>query len=145
MRNPEEQVLVQDWLRFAKENLLFAKAGMKEDFSPYHTVCYLCQGSSEKYLKAYLIWRGWELKKVHDLSGLLDFCQEFDESFSTLFDECELLNEYITEGRYPGDLPFESISEKDAKEATEAAGKIEKFVLDKIELTMEGFSRPNQQ
>ena len=117
MRNQHKEKLISDWLKLASENLLFAKAGMKEEFSPYHTVCFLCQASAEKYLKAYLIWKGWELKKVHDLSKLLDYCQEFDESFSSLFDECELLNEYITEGRYPGDLPFENIVENDAKEA----------------------------
>ena len=105
---------------------------MKEKFSPYHTSCYLCQASAEKWLKAFLIWKGWGVKKVHDLSKLLDHCQEFDEFFSIHFDECELLNEYITEGRYPGDLPFENIVENDAKEAIEAAAKIENLVLNNI-------------
>jgi HEPN domain-containing protein len=57
------QKLLDEWLAFAKENLLYAKAGIKEDFALYHTVCFLCQGSAEKYLKAYLISHGWELKK----------------------------------------------------------------------------------
>jgi len=42
------------------------------------------------------------------------------------------LNRYITEGRYPGDLPYESIGPKEAKEAIEAAEKIEQFVLKKL-------------
>jgi len=61
-KNEEEIKLVKDWLRFARENLLFARSGMKEDYAPYHTICFLCQGSAEKYLKAFLIWNGWELK-----------------------------------------------------------------------------------
>lgn len=135
--NEEEIALVKDWLRFARENLLFAKSGMKEDFSPYHTICFMCQGSAEKYLKAFLIWKGWELKKIHDLSKLLDFCNKYDDSFRKLFPECELLNEYITEARYPDDLPFESIGRDNAQEAIEAANKIEKFVLEKIGIPFE--------
>ena len=34
-RNEEEIKLVKDWLRFAQENLLLARAGMKEDYGPY--------------------------------------------------------------------------------------------------------------
>jgi len=131
-KNEEEIELVKDWLKFARENLLFAKAGIKEDFSPYHTICFICQGSAEKYLKGFLIWNGWELKKIHDLSKLLDFCCEYDDSFKSLFSECELLNEYIAQARYPSDLPFESINENDAREAIEAADKIEEFVLKKM-------------
>ena len=133
-KNEEEIKLVKDWLRFAKENLLFARTGMKEDFSPYHTVCFLCQGSAEKYLKAFLICNGWELKKTHDLKDLLVFCTDFEPEFENLREECGVLNEYITEARYPDDLSFESIGENDAKEAIESADKIERFVLEKIDI-----------
>lgn len=131
-RTPELQKLLNDWLAFAGENLLVAKHGMKAEFSPYHTICFMCQGSAEKYLKAYLISRGWELKKIHDLDELLEDAVIYDKDFSELFPLAEILNEYIAEGRYPGDLPFESIGENEAKEAIEAAEKIEQFVLGKI-------------
>lgn len=133
-RNEEEIKLVKDWLRFARENLLFARSGMKEEYSPYHTICFLCQNSAEKYIKAFLIWNGWELKKIHNLKALLAYCVEFDSEFENLKNECELLNEYITVGRYPNDLPFEGIGENDAREAIEAADKIEEFVLEKTAL-----------
>lgn len=51
-KSSEEIQLVNEWLSFARENLLFAKSGMTADFSPFHSVCFLCQGSGEKYLKA---------------------------------------------------------------------------------------------
>ena len=137
---PDLKKLIHDWLTFAKENLLYAKAGMHADFSPYHTVCFLCQGSAEKYLKGYLISKGWQLKKIHDLDESLADAIEFDSDFVELFPGAEILNEYITEGRYPGDLPFESIGEKDAKEAIEAAEKIEQFVLQKLA----GFVEPDE-
>ena len=136
-RDAEEIKLVKDWIRFAGENLLLAHSGMEEDFSPFHTICFLCQGSAEKYLKAFLIWNGWELKKTHDLVDLLAYCLDYDPRFENFKEECLLLNEYITEGRYPGDLPFESITEQDAKEALEAADKIEDYVLEKIDFPSE--------
>jgi HEPN domain-containing protein len=133
-KNKEELKLVQDWLKFARESLLLARSGMEEDYAPYHTICFLCQGSTEKYLKAFLIWNGWELKKIHDLQDLLAFCIDFDSRFEYLKEECALLNEYITEARYPGDLPFDSIGKDDAQEAIMAGEKIEKFVLEKMNL-----------
>lgn len=140
-RTPELQKLLDVWLAFAKENLLYAKAGIKEDFAPYHTICFLCQGSAEKYLKAYLISNGWELEKIHDLKELIGYGLNYDQSFGELFPLAEILNRYIAEGRYPGDLPFESIGENEAKEAIEAAEKIEQFVLRKLS----GISQSNSE
>jgi len=132
-KNKEEEELVEEWLLFAKENLLFARSGMKEDYSPYHTICFLCQSSSEKYLKAFLIWNGWKLQRIHDLNELLIFCTDFDSEFENLNEDCVVLNEYITISRYPGDLPFESINRNDAEEAIQAATKIEMLVEEKLE------------
>ncbi|MFH1963586.1 MAG: HEPN domain-containing protein [bacterium] len=129
--------MVKDWLKFAKENLLFAHSGMKEDYSPYHTICFLCQGSAEKYLKAFLIWNGWEIKKIHDLKDLLAFCMDFEPRFEDLKEECGLLNEYITAARYPDDLPFENIGADEAREAIEAANKIEESVLQEMSILFE--------
>jgi len=134
MKNHAAKEVIENWLKFARENLLFARAGMSEDFSPYHTISFLCQSSAEKYLKAFLISHGWELKKIHDLSKLLDECLEFDNSLDSLFPDCELLNDYITEGRYPGDLSFENITQKDAEEAITAAERIEAAILERIKL-----------
>jgi len=133
MINQERLNLITDWLKLAKENLLYAKVGLEQDFSPSHTVCFLCQSSAEKYLKAFLLWNNWTLKKTHDLLKLLIYCCDYDESFEILLSECSLLNEYITEGRYPGDLPFERIGEEEAKMAVNSVEQIEKFVIDKLQ------------
>ncbi len=129
---PEQKSIVQEWLRFARENLLFAKAGLKEDFSPYNTVCFLCQGSAEKYLKGFLITRGWRLKKTHDLIELLGAAVEYEHAFTQLKSSAQILNDYISEARYPGDLSFETLTESNATEAVEAAERIEEFVLEKL-------------
>jgi len=135
MKSPENVQLIKDWLSLAEENLLFAKAGMKEDFSPYRTICFMCQGSAEKYLKAFLLWNDWELKKTHDLSKLLDLCCEYNDSFKHFFPECELLNEYIVEGRYPSDHSTENITKDDAKKAIEATENIKEYILKNIDFS----------
>jgi HEPN domain-containing protein len=92
----------------------------------------LCQATAEKYIKAYLISQGWQLKKVHDLAELLGFAIGYDKEFAELLPQARILDDYIEAGRYPGDLSFESIDENKAKEAIEAAEKIEQFVLEKL-------------
>ncbi|MBU0765283.1 MAG: HEPN domain-containing protein [Bacteroidetes bacterium] len=62
-KSKEEIELISDWIAIARENLLSARSLFQEEYAPYRTVCFLCQGSGEKYLKAYLIWNGWELEK----------------------------------------------------------------------------------
>lgn len=131
-RNPEEIQLLQEWLHYARENLLYARAGLKEDFSPFNTICFLCQSSAEEYLKGYLVFNGWELEKTHDLAKLLGYAVDYDKDFTMLKPFAKTLNEYISEVRYPGDLAFHSFTEKKAREAVEAAEQIEAFILEKI-------------
>jgi len=64
------------------------------------------------------------------MSELVELCCEYDKSFEQLFSECELLNKYVSKARYPNDLPIEHIGEKQAKEAIEAAEKIERHVVE---------------
>jgi HEPN domain-containing protein len=134
MRTPENIEYIKSWLAFGQENLLYAQSGMKEDFAPYHSICFMSQGSAEKYLKAFLIYHDWELEKIHDLIKLQKHCIEFDASFKSLLPECRILNKYITTGRYPGEFSFMNIGKQQAEEAIQAAQEIEKLVLEKIDL-----------
>ena len=123
--------LVADWYRFAAEDLAAAKELHHERGYFFHQTCLLCQQSAEKYLKAFLLSRGWKLARTHELSRLVTECFDYDESFEVLYPPCELLNGYIITGRYPGDLPFESTTTEDAKRAIHAALEVETFVLGK--------------
>jgi len=76
---------------------------------------------------------GWSLEKTHDLKNLLKHCLNYDNSFGELSVECSELNEYITEGRYPGDLPWEEIGKTQAEEAIEATDRIARFVIERIQ------------
>lgn len=120
--------LVEDWYRFGSEDLAAARELAGRGMY-HHQTCLLCQQSAEKYLKAHLLSKGWKLAKTHELSQLVGECCHYDELFQSLYPHCELLNKYVIMGRYPGDLPFESTTGKDADQAIEAAIEVEKFVL----------------
>lgn len=124
--------LIDEWLRFADEDLAAARElGLRDYF--FHQTCLLCQQSAEKYLKVYLLSKGWRLAKTHELSRLVAECCAHDEGFETLYPPCELLNGYIITGRYPGDLPFESTTAQDARRALDAASEVASFVEERVD------------
>ncbi len=114
----------EQWLRYAEGDLSVAEHEMQRPSPVYHTVCFLCQSASEKFVKGFLISRGWSLEKTHDLVQLLGWCADYDAELAGMIDEGALLNEYIVAGRYPGDINSEHIRANDAKEALEAAKRI---------------------
>ena len=60
-------------------------------------------------------------------------CNELDNDFSSVEDECIILNPYYIESRYPMGDPKE-YSRADAKEAISSVKKIISFVLDKMQI-----------
>jgi HEPN domain-containing protein len=119
---------VGEWLKFADENFAVAGHELERDAAACRTICFLCQEAAEKYLKAYLISKGWELKKTHDIVELLEYCSDYDDDFDQLVEAGRILNDYIIEGRYPGDISFENIEIVQAQEAYNVAKKIKKFI-----------------
>ena len=127
MNNNKRPKLADEWLRFAQEDLDCAIETLSRK-AFFHQTCLLCQQSAEKYLKAYMLSIQLPLKKIHDLVLLVKLCASNNPQFESLLEECETLNPYITIGRYPGDLPFESINDNDAELALDAAKRIAIFV-----------------
>lgn len=115
---------VLEWLRYADGDLRVAERELRSRAPVYHTICFLCQGAAEKYLKAYLIAQGWQLAKTHDLVALLALCADHDSELGSLTSEGAVLNEYIIAGRYPGDIAFEQIGKDEAREALHAVQRI---------------------
>ncbi|MDZ7292340.1 MAG: HEPN domain-containing protein [candidate division KSB1 bacterium] len=59
------------------------------------------QQAAEKYLKGYLLGKGWELERIHDLDRLLNDAVSFDDHFDDFRDACNFIEEFYTEERYP--------------------------------------------
>jgi HEPN domain-containing protein len=54
----------------------------------------------EKYLKGYLIGKGWALKRIHDLEDLLDYAVDYDKKLEAFRSLCQEVTEYYIEERY---------------------------------------------
>lgn len=90
-----------DWLRSAhtrlrSADLLHPLEGATE------SVIELLQEAAERFLKAYLISRGWHLRRIHDLGALLAEAVELDPAFSAYADFADSLTDQFWAQHYPG-------------------------------------------
>ena len=94
---------------------------------PYEIICYHCQQSAEKAIKALIIQNGAPggLPKLHDLSFLLNQLKNkyvIDEKY---YDYADTLTPYGVSVRYPNELFLE---ERHAKEALQMVEEILEWI-----------------
>jgi len=95
------------------------------------SVCFHAQQAAEKLLKAFLMHKGEEVKKTHNLVLLLEFCSRLDRGFRKF--ELSDLNFYAVQVRYPGD--YENPSVEDSRHCYALASDMRDFVLQKMKIT----------
>ncbi len=93
------------------------------------SVCFHCQQAVEKFLKAFLIANGVEIKKTHNIEYLLAECADFDRDFSGI-DPGEL-SDFGVDMRYPGDLYIPD--QQETMEYKNLALEIKNLVEEKID------------
>lgn len=130
-KNTPDSKIVKEWIEKADDDMGYAKASLEEELKFFDLICFHFQQAAEKYLKAYIIARGFPFKKIHELPVLLDICKKADRSFTELAEECNFLTDFYVESRYPVFWP-KKVDKKIASEAYEAAKKIEDFVKEKL-------------
>ena len=59
------------------------------------------QQALEKFLKAFLLSQGWQLRRVHNLDTLLDDALTFDTSLEEYREVCQKITGYYFLERYP--------------------------------------------
>ena len=126
-----EDKYVREWIKKAEHDLVNAETVIKIENPPTDTICFHSQQCAEKYFKAYLISKGEDLIKTHNLRFLLDKCKKYSDKFESLRNEAIILTSYSIESRYPGD--FIEYSVEEAKKSIEMAKKIKKFIITKLE------------
>jgi HEPN domain-containing protein len=62
---------------------------------------FLLQQCLEKYLKAFLLARGWKLQRTHELDTLLDVACRFEPELEAFQELCERVSGYYILDRYP--------------------------------------------
>jgi HEPN domain-containing protein len=123
----------QEWIKKAKEDELTIKSILKHRDVPPGVACFHSQQMAEKYLKGLLVFYNKDFPKIHDLIELETLLLEKIPEIKKFHSDFKLLNRYYIETRYPGDYP--EFSFKEAIQAFEAARRIKKFVLEKINIS----------
>jgi len=119
--------LLQQWLDKANDDIRVAEyLSTMHHPTPDEIICFHCQQSAEKYLKAFIFFNDIEPEKTHDLEKLLITCQEYNANFSVLLSKAIILRNYGVMPRYPNEL---GITEADMKTALIYAKSIQEFVL----------------
>ena len=126
----KKKVYIEEWLNFAKEDLDTAKALLNSEYLFNRSICYHCQQSAEKDLKAYIIYLDLPLNKTHNLIKLVDQISELDKEITPLQKAVEVLTDYIVTARYPDDS--ELITDEESKLAFNESEKINNYIKTKI-------------
>ncbi|HID62269.1 MAG TPA: HEPN domain-containing protein [Anaerolineae bacterium] len=77
---PEESLYPADWLRIAEKDLGRVEhlLGVEDP----EAAGFFLQQAVEKFLKAFLLSKGWELERIHDLEALLNAALVYDSSLT---------------------------------------------------------------
>ncbi len=99
MHRREESLYPGDWLRIAEKDLRRVER-MLATGDPEAAGFYL-QQAVEKFLKAFLLSKGWELKRIHDLEALLNQALAYDVSLEEFRPACQRITAFYFVERYP--------------------------------------------
>ena len=95
--------MTREWVKKAEDDFLAAELLAKgKDLFP-DQVCFHCQQSAEKYLKALLEEQGLHVPKIHDLIRVLDLLRETFPVLVPLTRGLEVLSDFAVDSLYPGD------------------------------------------
>lgn len=94
-----ESRLPDDWFEKARKDLRRVEVLLADD--DVEGAGFHLQQAAEKYLKGYLLGRGWSLKYTHDLEVLLNEAMTHDDRFQNYLDVCIMVREFYVEERYP--------------------------------------------
>jgi HEPN domain-containing protein len=101
MYDPSE---VKVWIERAEHDFADATAFLRRRESFFlNMVCFHCQQTAEKYLKALLVFHETPFPKVHNLLRLLRLCAKFAPALKSHQDSFALLNPYTVHFEKPGE------------------------------------------
>ena len=118
-----------EWVNYSEKDFIAAQFLMTATNPPIEIICYHCQQSAEKLFKAFLIKNDIIPSRTHDLNLLVNECVKIENTISILKKECNRLNDFGVNTRYPNNMDLEL---EDAKIALKDAEKIKEYILSRI-------------
>ncbi|MEW5936472.1 MAG: HEPN domain-containing protein [Candidatus Thermoplasmatota archaeon] len=127
MTGQRREKVAREWLELASHDWETARFLAEQgDYHP-EVVGMLIQQAVEKYLKGYLISRGWALEKTHDLERLCKLASGYDKGFRVFIDSCIEIGDFYLSGRYPpivGDV----LTSEDVGSSMKSAEELIRFI-----------------
>lgn len=124
MKNKQD--LAQGFFRKGDSDLADARRTLVSD-GPYDTACFHAQQAVEKYLKAYLAWKGQPIPRTHDLEELQTLCVAQAQLTDLAKLDLTELTAYAVELRYDAEFwPTHST----ADEAVHLVERVRSYVIE---------------
>ena len=121
----EESLYPTDWLRIAEKDL--GRIEHLLDVEDPEAAGFFLQQAVGKFLKAFLLSKGWELERIHDLEALLNAALVYDSSLESFRAACQKITGFYFVERYPF-IVETGLTEDDVRESLEQVkGLIEKL------------------
>lgn len=95
----QESLLTEDWFNQAARDMRRVEILLVAD--DVEGAGFHLQQATEKYLKGYLLGKGWRLRRTHDLEILLNEAAAHDPRFAQYLDQCIMIREFYVQERYP--------------------------------------------
>ncbi|MCL2514141.1 MAG: HEPN domain-containing protein [Oscillospiraceae bacterium] len=124
-----DEFVVAEWLRCADNDFETVKILSGHYPMQLEIICYHCQQTAEKTLKAFLLYNDREPPKTHNLESLVDLCKEISDEFDEIVEDCEYLNPFGVQPRYPFGL---ELVDSDAVISIKKCGNIFNFIKNRI-------------
>jgi len=122
--------LAQEWMERGKKDLEDAEFLLMNNRA-LENVAFHIQQALEKYLKGFLIYKGWKLEKIHDLRKLLAEAIPIDKKFEEFIDPLKKITEYYVDSRYPVGYPLE-YTRKEIRDSLHQAKSLVAYIKDKV-------------
>ncbi len=121
MKN-EESKYFGDWFRIGGKEIERAER-LFED-GDLNGAGFNIQQAVEKYIRGYLLSKGWELRRIHNLDILLNYAIDHEPLLEEYRRDCIKITHYYVEDRYP----FTAASVLTSEEIEESLQVAKKFI-----------------
>lgn len=122
--------MLEQWFSKGDHDFRAAEIVLDAD-GPYDTMGVLLQQAYEKHIKGYLLYKGWELKKIHDLRELTLRAAGFNPQFNEFLVTARRLSAIYLEERYPNESG-ESVSKNEATSLLKEVDKLISFIKEQV-------------
>ena len=121
----KESIYPRDWLRIAEKDL--SRVGNLIELQDMEAAGFYLQQAVEKFLKAYLLSKGWQLQRTHDLEALLSDAVSYDHKLEPSRQACAKISGFYLLDRYPLALETTLMEEEVRQARADVQGLIEKL------------------